>query len=89
MAAGVPVVASPVAIEGMNLDPGKHLLVALSPADYQTHIGRILDDPEFARGLANAAKAHIYDVYGPNARSEGIRALAGNQMAGSGSTPSP
>jgi glycosyltransferase involved in cell wall biosynthesis len=89
MAAGVPVVASPVAIEGMNLDPGKHLLVALSPADYQTHIGRILDDPEFARGLANAAKAYIYDVYGPNARSEGIRALAGNLMAGSGSTPSP
>jgi len=88
MAAGVPVVASAVAIEGMDLAPGKHLLVATTPGEYRTHIERILDDPAFGQGLAEAAKAHIYDVYGPMARSEGIRALAGSLMEQSGSAAS-
>jgi glycosyltransferase involved in cell wall biosynthesis len=87
MAAGVPVVASPVAIEGMDLAPGKHLLVALTPAEYRTQIERILDDPAFARELADTAKAHIYDIYGPKARDEGIRALAGNLMDAPDFTP--
>jgi glycosyltransferase involved in cell wall biosynthesis len=89
MAAGVPVVASPVAIEGMDLDPGKHLLLALTPAEYRTHIEHILADPAFAAGLAEAAKAHIYRTYGPDARSTGIREIAENLMNESGSVPSP
>ena len=75
MAAGIPVVASPVAIEGMSLEPDKHLLIAPTPADYRAHIERLLGDPALGQSLAREAKAHIYRVYGPQARSVGIRAL--------------
>jgi glycosyltransferase involved in cell wall biosynthesis len=87
MAAGVPVVASPVAIEGMDLDPENHLLVALSPAEYRARIERILGDPPFARRMAEEAKAHVYRVYGPSARETGIRRLAEGLMGASGFAP--
>jgi glycosyltransferase involved in cell wall biosynthesis len=76
MAAGLPVVASPAAIDGMALEPGRHLLVASKPAEYRAHIERLLDDPGYARSLAVAAQAHVRSTYGPTARSEGIRGLA-------------
>lgn len=81
MAAGVPVVASPVAVEGMALEPGKHLLIAATPADYRTHIERLLADPALGATLAREASAHIYNVYGPQARSEGIRELVRGRIA--------
>jgi glycosyltransferase involved in cell wall biosynthesis len=89
MAAGVPVVASPVAIEGMDLEPEKHLLIALTPAEYRAQIERILNDPAFGSRLAEAARAHIYQTYGPDARSAGIRRLVQNLMNDSGFVPSP
>lgn len=81
MAAGVPVVASPVAVEGMDLEPGKHLLLASSPAEYRTHIEHLLADPRLGVTLALEASAHIYRVYGPQARSEGIRELVRGRIA--------
>ena len=81
MAAGIPVVASPVAIEGMSLEPEKHLLVAPTPADYRAHIERLLADPVLGQSLAREAKAHIYRVYGPQARSEGIRDLVRGRIS--------
>jgi polysaccharide biosynthesis protein PslH len=89
MAAGVPVVASPVAIAGMTLEPGKHLLVAARPAEYRAQIERLLSDPAFARSMAGEAQAHIYRVYGPSARSEGIRGLVAGTMAAIPSAPRP
>jgi len=89
MAAGVPVVASPVAIAGMALEPGKHLLVATHPAEYRAHIERLLDDPAFAHSMAGEAQAHIYRVYGPSARSEGIQRLAAGTMSASPGAPRP
>lgn len=80
MAAGVPVVASPVAFEGMALEPGKHLLVASRPEQYRSQIERLLADPDFSRTLAREARDHIYRVYGPSARGEGIRRLAGEVL---------
>jgi glycosyltransferase involved in cell wall biosynthesis len=81
MAAGVPVVASPVAVEGMALEPGKHLLIAATPAEYRTHIERLLADPMLGVTLAREASSHIYHVYGPQARSEGIRDLVRGRIA--------
>ena len=76
MAAGLPVVASPAAIDGMSLEPGRHVLVATRPAEYRAHIERLVSDPASAQALAIAAQAHARSTYGPTARSEGIRALA-------------
>jgi glycosyltransferase involved in cell wall biosynthesis len=74
LAAGVPVVASPVAIEGMRLDPGRHLLVASTPGDYRVHIDRILHDRPFVETMLRDAQAHVRATYGPDARSTGMRA---------------
>jgi glycosyltransferase involved in cell wall biosynthesis len=73
IAAGVPVVASPVSIEGMLLEPGKHVLVASTPADYRVHVERLFADRDFASALIGAAWAHVHATYGPAARGAGIR----------------
>jgi len=75
MAAGVPVVASPTAIAGMALEPGRHVLVAGKAAEYRPHIERLLADPTYASALAREAQSHVMGTYGPAARSEGIREL--------------
>jgi glycosyltransferase involved in cell wall biosynthesis len=87
MAAGVPVVASPVAIEGMSLEAGRHLLVAARPAEYRSHVQRLLSDPEFGRSLAREAQSHVHAIYGPAARSEGIRRAARTLIEREGSPP--
>jgi glycosyltransferase involved in cell wall biosynthesis len=81
MAAGLPVVCSPVAIGGMDLEPGQHVLVAESPAEYRAHIQRILDDPAFARALAARASDRVRDLYGPEQRVQGLRAFVERAMA--------
>jgi glycosyltransferase involved in cell wall biosynthesis len=73
LAAGLPVVASPAAVEGMALEPGRHVLVAREPAEYRAHVGRLLADPAFGAGLAEAGRARVWEVHGPAARTEGIR----------------
>jgi glycosyltransferase involved in cell wall biosynthesis len=89
MAAGVPVVASPVAIEGMILEPGKHLLVAATPAEYRAHVERLLSDPAVGHALAREAQAHVHRTYGPAARLEGLRHLAESRMARPGEMSHP
>jgi len=74
MAAGVPVVASPVSIEGMGLEPGEHVLVARTPAEYRDHIQALFDYPAEGKSLARRAQSHVHETYGPAARSAGIRA---------------
>jgi glycosyltransferase involved in cell wall biosynthesis len=73
IAAGVPVVASPVAIEGMRLEPERHVLVAASPADYRRQIERVLFDRPAVESLVRDAQAHVRETYGPSARTAGIR----------------
>ncbi len=81
MAAGLPVVASPAAVEGMALDAGQHVLVARTPADYRSHVARLLDDPQFAARLAARARDHAWRAYGPEARGPGLRACV-ERLAG-------
>ena len=57
MMAGVPVVATPLAAEGMRLEHGRHLLLADTPAALGDAVARLLDDPARARSLADAGQA--------------------------------
>jgi sugar transferase (PEP-CTERM/EpsH1 system associated) len=59
MALGVPVVASAVAAGGVDAEPGQHLLVARTPAEYAAAILDVLARaPERAR-LAHAGRARV------------------------------
>ena len=76
LAAGIPVIASPVAVAGMALEPGRHVLVASTPAEYRAHVERLFADRSFAEALVTTAQAHVRSTYGPEARTTGIRAAA-------------
>jgi polysaccharide biosynthesis protein PslH len=75
MAAGLPVVCSPVAVEGMGFEAGRHVLIAESPAEYRGHIERLLDDRAFALGLARAARERVWRSHGPDTRGPGLVAF--------------
>ena len=81
MAAGLPVVASPAAVEGLAVEPGRHVLVAREAAEYRSHVERLLADPGFAVALARAARERAREVYGPAARGEGIRQAVASLLA--------
>jgi glycosyltransferase involved in cell wall biosynthesis len=74
MAAGLPVIASPAAIAGLDLQPDVHVLVAETAGEYRAHIARLVDDPGFALALAERARGRAWQVYGPEARGPGLRA---------------
>ncbi len=56
MAAGVPVVATSKAAEGLPLAHGTHLLIADSSADFVRAIERFLAEPDYASRVAGAAR---------------------------------
>lgn len=57
MMAGVPVVATPLAAEGMRLEHGRHLLLAETPGTLADAVSELLDDPVRAQALAAAGQA--------------------------------
>jgi glycosyltransferase involved in cell wall biosynthesis len=56
LAAGKAVVASPRALEGLDVVDGEHVLVAETDGEFAAAIGRLFDDQELRRGLAERAR---------------------------------
>lgn len=81
MAAGLPVVCSPVAVAGMGFEAGRHVLVASSPSEYRLHIARLLEDPDFALAIARAARERVWKAHGPQTRGFELRAFVERAMA--------
>ncbi len=75
MAAGLPVVCSPVAVEGMGFEPGRHVLVANTPGEYRARVRALFDDPALALRIAREARERVWEAHGPNARDAGLRAF--------------
>jgi hypothetical protein len=59
MAAGVPVVTSPVAAGGVDALEWEHLLVASAPGDCAQAILHVIEDPTERRRLAAAGRARV------------------------------
>lgn len=59
MALGLPVVASPIASEGLSAQAGKDLLVAENPEAYVEHILGLYRGPECALRLALAGRQYV------------------------------
>lgn len=59
MAHGQPVVATPIAVEGMEIEAGREALVAESPADFAAEVVRLYRDPELWLALSDAGLANI------------------------------
>ncbi|MEP0783657.1 glycosyltransferase [Trichocoleus sp. DQ-A3] len=63
LSAGVPMVCSPIAQEGLNLEDEKHLLVGHSDEELAAAIVRLLDNPELANTLAQQGREVVERYY--------------------------
>lgn len=68
MAMARPVVASPAAFEGIEADPGRHLIVADDGEAMAEAINRLLASPASAARLGAEARAHVAATYRWDAR---------------------
>ncbi len=66
LAAGVPVVGTPVAMEGMHLEAGQDVLVAEDAVGLADAVVRLLSDDEQWRRLSAAGKAGVSAQFGPD-----------------------
>lgn len=55
-AAGVPVVSTPIGAEGLEVEDGKHLLIARNEAEFAAQIEKLLSTPALACELTAAAR---------------------------------
>ncbi|MHB1415120.1 MAG: glycosyltransferase [Chloroflexota bacterium] len=62
-ARGIPVVSTTVGIEGIDALPDVHLLVADDPDQFARAVVRVLEEPQLARRLAEAARAFVEAHY--------------------------
>jgi len=62
-AAGVPVVSTPLGIEGINAEPEKHFLQAETPQAFVQQIGRLLNTPVLGESLAREARRLVEEQY--------------------------
>ena len=79
LAHGVPVIATPVALRGLELLPGTHLAIASSATEFIDGCADILTHPDKARALGSAGRLEVsrrftWQAAGNTAR-EAVRAL--------------
>lgn len=63
MAAGVPVVSTSMGAEGLECTHGKDILIADTADEFAQAIARILTEPEFAKEIAQEARALVEQRY--------------------------
>ncbi len=64
MAAGTPVVATPVSCDGIDLRDGEHALLATAPGELAEAAVRVLTDGSLADALARSARKLVEQRYG-------------------------
>jgi glycosyltransferase involved in cell wall biosynthesis len=63
MAAGVPVVSTPLGVEGLAVRDGEHVLIGRSAADLAELAARVLRDRALAVALSRAGRALVERTY--------------------------
>jgi len=57
------VVSTTVGAEGLDVEPGRHLLVADEPAEFAEAVSRLLGDPELRRRLGESGRELVEERY--------------------------
>ena len=63
MAMGVPIISTTVGCEGLDVQPGKHLLIADTPERFAQACATVLQDTVLAQSLAQNARQLIFSRY--------------------------
>ena len=66
MAAGLPTVCTPVAVEGMRLVDGQHVLVAADAAEFADRVVALLEDDALWCTLSDAGASAVAERFGPD-----------------------
>jgi hypothetical protein len=74
-AQGVPVVSTPIGIEGLGAHHRQHALIAADAATFADHIVELLERPELGPSLANSAHAHLALHFEPARQARLVRRL--------------
>jgi len=77
MAMARPVVASPAAFEGIEAEPGRHLLVAAGAEAQAEAIASLLDDRKRAEAIGQAARRRMEQAYRWDARLAPLAGIVG------------
>ena len=67
MAMGIPVVSTSVGIEGLDVEPGRHFLLADSAQDFADAVLLLLQQPELGCRLSEQARQHVQARYSSQA----------------------
>lgn len=78
----VPTVASPTAPFRRAILHGEDGLLAATPAEWESSLLRLVDDPDLRRRLADQAHRHVLTPYGPEVRRERVRRLLDRLLGG-------
>ena len=78
LAMGKAVVASPESCAGLDVAPGKHLLVAEKPDDFGAHIVRLFAEPDRRRQLGIGGRNLVVERYGWDVMGRQLEALLGS-----------
>lgn len=63
LARGIPVVSTTIGYEGIDLVPGKHLLVADTPSEFADAVALLLREPELGAKIAAAGRKRVLEKY--------------------------
>jgi glycosyltransferase involved in cell wall biosynthesis len=75
LGAGIPTVATPVAVEGLGARNGEHCLIAEHPGELAADILRLLDDPDLAHRLGGAGAALVRETMTWDAVSTAVQSF--------------
>jgi Glycosyltransferase len=76
-----PLVSTSLACEGLNLEPGRHLLVADDPSRFAEAVIRVLEDQPLADRLGAAGRQAMESQYGWDASAARLEALHDQVLA--------
>ncbi|MCG6118706.1 MAG: glycosyltransferase [Aquimonas sp.] len=75
MSFGQPVVATPIAIEGMHAEPGRDVLVAETPEDFARKVLAAYRDPELWLQLSEGGLANVEAHFGFESARQAVHGL--------------
>lgn len=82
MALGLPVIASPIAFEGLQAQQGRDLLIAKSPEEYVQHLSVLWEDNIFRAALSQNGLSYVRSYHSWQKRLEPILTIIDKVLEG-------
>lgn len=82
MAAGVPVVSTPVGVEGLDAEDGVHCLIRDTPANLLAAATKLRDVPEHAAAIGEAGQRLVVESYSVDHSAQMVRAALRDALQG-------